>query len=185
MGGSRRRARAGRRRRRCRSVHSSLFGGTLFVSHNALRRRPGWGEEGKWAGGEVGGAGRARGRGTELLRKRRRVARGCPELNCWGVCLLIHRGFRHCLHLCVCAHVQIYIHMLHKLCPTCPSSSCPLSQVPACTEISISGHGLCFWNFFFLERKAKETSLFFRMVSVAVLKPEHRSPFLSVRAVGW
>lgn len=45
------RARAGRRRRRCRSAHSSLFGGTLFVSHNALRGRRGW--EGE---GEVGGA---------------------------------------------------------------------------------------------------------------------------------
>lgn len=106
-------------------------------------------------GGEVGGRGSGRGGASSGAGKQsycasaEGVARGCPELNCWGVCLLIHRGFRHCLHLCVCAHVQIYIHMLHKLCPTCPSSSCPLSQVPACTDISISRHGLCFWNFFF------------------------------------
>lgn len=38
----------------------ACFGGTLFVSHNALRGRPGWGR-----GGKVGGTTRARGRGAE------------------------------------------------------------------------------------------------------------------------
>lgn len=49
LGGSRRSARAGRRRR-SRSFHSSLFGGTLFVSHNAPRGRPGWGRGGAGPG---------------------------------------------------------------------------------------------------------------------------------------
>lgn len=83
LGGSRRRARAGRRRGRCRSTHSSLFGGTLFVSHNALRGRPGWGRGGKWAERSgLGGRTREWG-GARLLRKRRRDRYRSPGLERW------------------------------------------------------------------------------------------------------
>lgn len=71
LGGSRRSARAGVRaggRRRSRSFHSSLFGGTLFVSHNAPRGRPARPRERE-------GRGRAGG-GARLLRKR---SASCPS----------------------------------------------------------------------------------------------------------
>lgn len=97
------RARAGRRRRRCRSAHSSLFGGHFVCVPQGSARAAGLGR-----GGEVGGAnGLGGGARHRLGASAEGAARGCRDLNCGRLgCLHTLRFDIDVAHRGVCAHVQ-------------------------------------------------------------------------------
>lgn len=158
LGGSRRRARV---RDGAAAVAAPLtpacLGGTLFVSHNALRGRQGWKGEGKWAGrtgsGEGrGAAGAGPGGGAQFGRKRRRSGSRLPRPELWVTRLRPHWAFRHrrCSPWRVCTRAVYMTCCRRPGCPVCLPPAAPSARSPrALTEAFLDTvHASCIFFLF-------------------------------------